>query len=148
MKRRLTQREKEEREAGRLLQAWPAWNREEREAVLAGPDGPMIERLLVICKGLPESRAILFAFVRGVPWRDIDEQTRCVALRAIDSAIIRFRDKAGLATFDDGLPGDRDNLFLAAKTLLFPVDDAAPTGAKPGLNSDNSRIEGKRKCLA
>jgi hypothetical protein len=35
-----------------------------------------------------------------------------------DSAIIRLRERNGLPPFDDGLPGETDNVFRLVKRIL------------------------------
>jgi hypothetical protein len=48
--------------------------------------------------------AALLAFVKQGPWREADSDTRFEILALVDTAIVRLRERDGLAPFDDGLP--------------------------------------------
>ena len=121
----------------RCLSDWIKWHRAERDAVLHGPHGAMMERLLYILRDLdPQSATLLLAFVRGVDWLAIDSQTRFVALHEIDAAATKLRERLGLAPFDDGTGfDDRQSVLVICRDMLFPRD-APPTGAKPGLMNE------------
>jgi hypothetical protein len=131
-------RERERSDRGCLLRGWLAWHRDERDAVLAGPHGAMFERLLFILKNATsQSQSLLLAYVRGIEWSGVDETTRYVALHEIDRSIAALSERNGLATFDDPVPGERENVFRLIKQILFPAQ-AAPPGAQPGLNQRNT----------
>jgi hypothetical protein len=105
----------------------------------------MAERLFYILTDLrPSSAPLLIAFIRGVPWADIDDLTRQVILHEISSGIIKLRVANGFAPFDDGL-GDRPSVFHIIREILFP---AAPTGAEPGFEVQQHNLSGIGKCLA
>jgi hypothetical protein len=120
----------------RLLRGWHGWHRAERDAVLAGQDGPMFERLLYLLKSLElKSATILLAYIRGIDWADVPVETRRVVLHEIDGSIIQLRVRHKLPPFDDGWPGQRDSAFVTILNILFPASIVrAPTGAKPGFN--------------
>jgi hypothetical protein len=134
MKRRIKRDEdREGAEEAYLLRNWHGWHRAEREAVLAGPHGPMFERLLFMLRSLElRSATVLLAFVRGVDWARVPGETRLIVLHEINSAVTNLRTRHGLAPFDDGWPGERDSAFCTIRQLLFPAQ-AAPPGAQPGL---------------
>jgi hypothetical protein len=118
----------------RLLRGWFGWHRDARDAVLAGPHGPMVERLLFILKSLtPQSQPLLLGYIRGIEWSGIDETTRYVVLHEVGRAIAALRERSGLPPLDDPLPGQPENVFRIIKQHLFPAH-AAPPGAQPGLN--------------
>jgi hypothetical protein len=102
----------------RLLRAWRKWHREELETALAGPHGAMIERLMFILNNLARKSApLLIAYIRGIDWTTIDYPTRLVVLHEINVAITRLRERGGLSPFDDGMPGDRPNVFQTIRTI-------------------------------
>jgi hypothetical protein len=136
--RRNDKRERERADRSRLLRDWFKWHRDERDAVLAGPHGAMFERLLYILKNLtPQSQPLLLGYIRGVDLSTIDYPTRLVMLHEIGRAITALRERSGLASFDDALPGEREHVFYVIKQHLFCAQ-AAPPGAQPGLNQQNT----------
>jgi hypothetical protein len=134
MKRRIKRDEDRERaEEAYLLRNWHGFHRAERKVVLAGPHGPMFERLLYLLKSLElRSATVLLAFVRGIDWTAVPSATRSTVLHEINDSITRLRIKHGLAPFDDGWPGERDSAFVTIRQHLFPTR-VAPPGAQPGL---------------
>jgi len=103
----------------RLLRAWKKFHHAELEQALAGPHGPMIERLIFILKALtPKSAPLLLAYIRGVDWSAVDCPTRLVVLHETNTAIAKLREKSGLAPFDDGVPGERDNAFRIIRSIV------------------------------
>ena len=135
MRRKIKRDEDRERaEEAYLLRNWHGFHRAERKAVLAGPHGPMFERLLFMLRSLElKSATVLLAFVGGVDWATIPGETRLIVLHEINDSITKLRLKHGLAPFDDGWPGERDSAFCTIRQLLFPTTQVAPPGAKPGL---------------
>ena len=101
------------------MRAWRAWHREELEKALAGLHGPMLERLVYILKTLaPGSAQLLLAYIRGVDWSSVDYPTRLVALHEVNVAIIKLRERCGQDPFDDGLPGERDNVSRIIRKIV------------------------------
>jgi hypothetical protein len=142
MKRRRTAQEQKLVDDARLLRAWKNFHREELNAALAGPHGPMLERLVFILKTLaPGSASLLLAYIRGVDWQLVDYSTRLVALHQVNDAITRLRERAGLEPIDDGIPGERDNAYRCIKAILVPHRTVAPPGAQPGLSTATSYEE-------
>jgi hypothetical protein len=47
----------------------------------------------------------------------------------VHETLTAFREKQGLSPFDDGLPGERENVFRIIKHHLFPPDGGATRGA-------------------
>jgi hypothetical protein len=60
----------------------------------------------------------LLAFMRAQDWSCVNVTTKFVILHEIHSAIIHLRERNGLPPFDDGLPGETDNVFRRVKRLL------------------------------
>jgi hypothetical protein len=107
----------------RLLRAWRQWHREELEEVLAGPHGAMIERLMFMLGGLKsDSAPLLLAYVRGVDWSTVDYLTRLTVLHEINSAVTKLRERNGMSPFDDGVPGERENVFRIIRGIVTGYD--------------------------
>jgi hypothetical protein len=113
------ERERELAEQQRLLRAWKKFHREEREAALAGPHGPMVERLTYILESLElNSAPLLLAYVRGVDWQTVDYSTRLTVLHEVNTAVTKLREHNGLSPFDDGMPGDRPSVFQTIRGIV------------------------------
>jgi hypothetical protein len=100
----------------RLVRAWKKWHAEELKEACTGPHRHMLERLVEVLKNLNSGPATLLAFVRAVDWSGAELAVRNIALHEIHRAIIRQREHAGLAPFDDSEP---DNVFRRVKTAMF-----------------------------
>jgi hypothetical protein len=93
--------------------------KERHEALLAGPYADAAHELFVLLDRLTfADSGRLIELVRSGPWTGADADTRHTVLSACDWAIIRVRERAGLAPFDDPLPGAPDNAFLVLRTML------------------------------
>jgi hypothetical protein len=113
--------EKKLADDARMMRAWRRWHREQLEEVLAGPRGPMIERLMFILKELSlQSAPLLLAYIRGVDWSAIDANTRFICLHEINAAIGNMRESHGMAFCDDPLPGQPESASRLIKAHLFP----------------------------
>src|SRR5215470_1536359 len=100
------ERDKELRDHARLIRAWEAFHREEREAALAGPHGTMLNELFRMFANLKHaSPSQLIGFARTIDWAAIDYRTRLVVVHEVNNSITTFRTKRGLEPIDDGLPG-------------------------------------------
>jgi hypothetical protein len=63
----------------------------------------------------------LVNFIAKQNWSEVDAETRFVALHEISAAITKRRERAGLESIDDALPGERLTAFQLIKPLLsFP----------------------------
>jgi hypothetical protein len=81
----------------------------------------MIERLVFILKSLvPDSAPLLLAYIRGVNWPSVDYHTRLIVLHEVNRAITELREKSNLTPFDDGLLGERDNVFRTIQKIVTP----------------------------
>lgn len=111
-----------------------AWRRERLEQLLAGPYGEPARLLLSFLKTKPSAKALL-AHIDAGPWRGADADVRHEILALVDATLVKWRLAEGKAPFDDPLPGQPHNVFLALLERLFPIsaDAAAPPGAQPGL---------------
>ena len=119
MKRLPRDQQKKLEDDARLMRAYRAWHREQLEEALAGPDGPMLERLVYILKTLaPSSAPLLLAYIRGVDWPSVNYPTRLITLHEVNIAITKLREKSGQDPFDDGLPGERDNVFRTLQKIV------------------------------
>jgi hypothetical protein len=121
MRPRNAKQEKKLADDARMMRAWRRWHREQLEEVLAGPRGPMIERLMFILKELSRNSApLLLAYIRGVDWTTVDADTRFICLHEINAAIAALRERHGMDPFDDPLPGQPENVSRHIKAHLFP----------------------------
>jgi hypothetical protein len=132
MKRQQSAKDKELADREKLLKAWRKFHREELNTALAGPHGPMLERLVYILKSLaPDSASLLLAYVRGVDWSAVDANVRLVVLHETNAAVTRMRERLDPEKpIDDGIPDiDRDNVFRVIRTLI--TSSSRPAGAAP-----------------
>jgi hypothetical protein len=130
--RRSEKRDKKLADSERLLRWWKKFHREEREAVLAGPHGAVLDELFRMFKNLEHVQpAQLIGFVRSIDWAQIDADTKLTVLHELNAAITRFREKHGLEPIDDTVEGEPP--FRTIKAILFPA--RAPAGAKPGMST-------------
>ena len=116
----------------RLLRAWKKWHREQLEEALVGVHGDVLVQLMIQLKNLREARELL-RFIEAQDWTAIEAETRHIALHEVNVAVMRLRQRNGMAAIDDplpGQPGQPDNVFRRIKQMLF----VAPPGAHPGLN--------------
>jgi hypothetical protein len=128
---RSTTRHKTLKEQRYEFRQWRRWRRERVEELLAGLHGEAARDLLIMLRNMPSASALLNAVAAG-SWRDADPDTRYEILALCDAAIIRHRERKGLAPIDDALPGQPDNVFLKLRELLFPLDSGATRGeARP-----------------
>jgi len=134
MKHQRTAPEKKLADDARLMRAWRAFHREEREAALAGPYAVTLAELFRMFANLVHVQpAQLVGFIGAIDWAAIDYQTRLTVLHELNTAITKFREKRGLEPIDDPLPRQPDSPFRIIKATLFPhVADVAPAEAQLG----------------
>jgi hypothetical protein len=112
--------EKKLADTARMMRAWRRWHREQLAEVLQGPHGPMIERLIFILKELSlQSAPLLLAYIRGVDWSTVDADIKFVCLHEINTAIAAMRERHGMDSFNDPLPGQPENVSRLIKAHLF-----------------------------
>jgi len=138
-------REKELADNARLLRAWKAWHREERQTVLAGPHGAVLGELFRMLENLQHVQpAQLIGLVRSFDWTAIPYDTRLVVLHELNIAIMKFREKRGAEPIDDNLPGQPDTPFRTIKAILFATSPPvrAPAEAKlgPDIQPQQTRV--------
>jgi hypothetical protein len=112
----------------KLLRAWTAWRREQLEEALAGAHADLVTRLMAQLKDLRSARELV-DFVAAQDWSAIDSETRAVALHEIDLAIMRLRERKGLAPFSDSIPwtDEKPTAFEVIRKILR--DSARAEGA-------------------
>ena len=111
--------EQELADSSHFLRAWHRHHREVCDAALAGPSGALVEQLLEILGKLTlRDGAALIAFVRSQDWHAVDPGTRYVCLHAIDGAVAKLREKAGMTPFDDALEGAPATVFQVVKQMM------------------------------
>ena len=125
-----TAKEKELADNARLLRAWRAFHREERDAVLAGPHARTLAELFRMFSAIEcTTPAQLVGFINAIDWSGIDHQTRLVVLHELNTAITKFHEKRGLLPIDDRLPGASPNAFQIIREILAKLP--APLQARP-----------------
>jgi hypothetical protein len=141
MKRRRTAADKKLADDQKLLRWWKAWHREQRDAVLAGPHGPVLVELLRAIANLQHIQpAQLIGLARSVSWAAIDYDTRLTVLHELNVAIMKFREKRGAEPIDDPLLHEAESPYRIIKAIMFaasPPSTRAPTGAEPGPSNSN-----------
>jgi hypothetical protein len=131
-----TAKEKELADNARLLRWWRAWHREQRELVLSGPHGTVLNELLRVFKNLQHMQsAQLIGYAQSINWEVIDFATKLVVIHELNSAITAFRERRGLEPISDPLPGEPDTPFRMIKAIMFtpspPREDAHRGEARP-----------------
>jgi hypothetical protein len=112
----------------RLLRAWKAFHREERDAVLAGPYSATLGELFRMFANLKHvTPAQLVGFIGTIDWSAIDFETRLTVLHEVNTAITQWREKRGLPAIDDPLPGAPSNAFRIIRGIItsFPQSGEA-----------------------
>jgi hypothetical protein len=131
MKRLARDQEKKLHDDAQLARAWCKWHAEELAEARKGPHGAIVTELMAVLNQLTlRSAPVLLACFEHTDWNAVSHDVRLTILHELNVAITRLREQQGLSPFDDGVPGERDNVFRRIKDLMF----AAPPGAHPGLN--------------
>jgi hypothetical protein len=120
----------------RLLRAWKKFHREERETVLAGPHGSVLNELFRMITNLTHMQpAQLIGYVQSIDWTAIDYDTKLVVIHECNNAITALRVKHDLEPIDDNLPNEPDTPFRTIKAIVltaFPHHEGAHRGeARP-----------------
>jgi hypothetical protein len=129
MKRLARDQQKKLADDAKLAKAWRAWHAEELKEARNGPHGVIVAELMGVLDRLTTSSApALLACFERPDWNVVSYDVRLTILHQLNTAITRLHEQQGMPPFDDGVPGERDNVFRRIKTLMF----AAPPGAHPG----------------
>jgi hypothetical protein len=111
--------EKALRERDQQCAAFHRWHQKRVDELLAGPYGDQARELVAFLATLALDQAPeLITLVERSPWRGADPDTRFQILRLIDRGIARVRERAGLAPFDDALPGESPTAFQIIREAL------------------------------
>jgi len=147
MKRRQSEQDKKLADDARLLRAWKAFHSEERETVLAGPYGAVLNELFRMFANLEHVQPVqLVGYTRAIDWSEIDYPTRLTVIHEANAAITKRREKQGREPIDDPLPGTPPSAFQIIRELLttkLPASSRArPTrrGPYPGGKSRTVRL--------
>jgi hypothetical protein len=139
--RQKTREQKALAEQSYQLQQWRAWRRTRTEALLTGRYGEAACALVAFLRTMTKPSELV-EFVMAGPWTDADADTRTEVLTLIDAAITKRRERAGLAPFDDPLPGEPPGAFLILREqLLLSRLRTAPTGAQPGPKTKSNHVK-------
>ena len=89
------------------------------DRLLSGPHSGRARRLLSFLQEmtLTDGRALI-EHLELEGWPEVEREARTDALSLIGVRITHLRERAGLAPFDDPLPGERNNVFLVIRELL------------------------------
>jgi hypothetical protein len=115
---RASRQDKEQQDRERLSQAHRRWRKESIDALLNGPHGAAARALLDFLDHMQsDDERGLLEQVQSGPWRDADADARFLVLVLVDAAIIRLRERDGLAPFDDPLDEEK-SAYLRIRELL------------------------------
>jgi hypothetical protein len=129
MKRLARDQQKKLADDARLAKAWRKWHEEELAEARNGPHGAIVAELTTVLDRLTSSSApALLACFERPDWAAVSYDVRLTILHELNTAVTRLHEQQGMPPFDDGVPGERDNIFRRIKNLMF----AAPPGACPG----------------
>jgi len=102
------------------LQAWKKFHCDEREGVLAGPHGAVLDELLRMFANLKHVQpAQLIGFARSIDWSAIDYNTKLVVVHELNTVITAIREKHGLVPIDDPLPGQPESPFRTIRAIVL-----------------------------
>jgi hypothetical protein len=100
------------------LKRFREWKREIRSGLLTGDYAPEITQLLKLLRKLPEPDVIV-RFIQDAQWlRNGSAVMRHAVFEYVDAAMIRWRVRHGLPSFDDGLPDEPPSAFVTIRRLL------------------------------
>ena len=106
------------KERQQLSAAWRRWQNEQREKLLAGPDGNQFRILIGFLNGMNlHDGAALIAMVEA-DWAHAGADMKFEALSLIDRAIIALRARNGLPAFDDPLSDEAPSVFQIIREVL------------------------------
>ena len=106
------------KERQQLSAAWRRWQSEQREKLLAGPDGNQFRILIEFLSGMNlHDGAALIAMVEA-DWAHAGADMKFEALSLIDRAIIALRARSGLPAFDDPLSDEAPSVFQTIREVL------------------------------
>jgi hypothetical protein len=118
-----TMQEREERAQQQQWSRYLKWQTTYKKELLDGPHGAHFARLIGFLNQMDLNAAPeLVDAVKNSTWlSEADQKTKLDALRLIDRAIIKLREKEGLSPFDDPLMGEEPNAFLIIRKELTGV---------------------------
>jgi hypothetical protein len=94
-------------------------DRERHTALLVGPHGEAARNFAAFLKAMTlDDAPALIEYVRRQSWLDADKDARFLVLAMIDATIIKLRERAGMATFDDDLADPPSSVFLIIREVL------------------------------
>ena len=110
------------REQTALSQAYHAARRQWLDKALDCAEGPRVRAMVAWIATLgPDDAEELVEVMAGEDWLlSAPQEVRLAALRLIGDEICRIRREAGLAEFDDPLPGEPESAFQIIRRLLNP----------------------------
>ena len=110
------------REQTALSLAYHAARKQWLDKALDCPEGPRVRAMVAWIATLgPDDADELVDVVVGEDWLlSAPQEVRLAALRLIGDEIGRIRREAGLAEFDDPLPGEPESAFQIIRRLLNP----------------------------
>jgi len=115
--RKSSAKDKELEYRSTLLRAWKKFHAEQLEAALAGVHADVMSRLMAELKHLRSARELI-DFIAAQNWSVVSYDDRAVALHEINRAITALRERHNMSPFDDGMPGDRPNVFQSIRGIV------------------------------
>ena len=110
--------------------------RRQLDEALAGTHGATIAELITLLDRLElNSAAALLDFVQRSDWSAVSYDIRLTVLHPVNQTISGLCKRSGLVPSDDGLPGDRNNVFRVVRRALLtpsPADAGSPDQGRVG----------------
>jgi len=136
-RRSKTEEDKALRENAYLLRRWNKFHAEQLEETLVGVHADVMNRLMAQLKELRSARELVAA-VEAEDWSKVDAGTCLIALRQINVAITKLRERMDAETpISDPLPGQPLNAFLLAKQII--TDSRIRGIAEPGSGASSGQ---------
>lgn len=111
---------KAEEEAAYLHKTYAKWRKEQLDGMLSSAVGSGLQSMIDYLDGMTlQAAPDLVSRVERATWlREADPDVRFMALRLIDDAIVRLRERHDMPPLDDPLPGEPPSAFLLIREML------------------------------
>jgi len=118
-KRRAKAAEKALAERDDLFRLWKKWRQERLDALLNGAHAAAAQELVAFLQTMTlEDGEKLVELIRAGGWERADADTKFEVLSLLNLTITELRDRAGLPSIDDPLPGEESSAFLIIRELF------------------------------
>lgn len=117
---RSAQAERDLADEARLLKLYKRERKKQLQALLDGPFGDDVRRLMAYMRTMSlDSAPSLVGLVKRAIWvKALSEDHKYILLRLVSHGIAKVREKNGLAPFDDGVFGEPPKAFETIKQVI------------------------------